>query len=91
MIISNNIHVLDKPMEVDCIEWGYQHPNCDALFYDGTTPSTMRIIAYALNEQGNIELQMIKRQNKKYKIFAGVDASMLNFIGSVLCFRPMLN
>ena len=81
MIINNNIHVLDKPMEVDCIEWGYAHPNCNALFVDDNSSSTMKVIAYALNEQGNIELQMIKRQNKKYKIFAGVDASMLNFIG----------
>ena len=82
--MSNNIVKLDKPIEVNCVEWGYAHPNCDALFFEGTTPSTMKIIAYALNEQGNIELQMIKRQNKKYKIFAGVDDSMLNFIGVLL-------
>lgn len=78
MIASNNIHVLDKPMEVDCIEWGYAHPNCNAIFMEGTTPSTMKLVAYASNEQGNLELQLLKQQNKKYKLFAGVDASMLN-------------
>ncbi len=91
MIGSNNIHVLDKPMEVDCIEWGYARPNCNALFVDGNSSSTMKVIAYALNEQGNFELRLIKQKNNKYKLFAGVDASMLNFIGSVLCFRPMFN
>ena len=78
MIASNNIHVLDKPMEVDCIEWGYAHPNCNALFVDGNSSSTMKVIAYALNEQGNFELQLIKQKNNKYKLFAGVDASMLS-------------
>lgn len=78
MTVSNNIIVLDKPTEVDCIDWGYAHPNCNALFVDGNSSSTMKVIAYAINEQGNFELQLIKQKNSKYKLFAGVDASMLS-------------
>ena len=81
---SENIVVYDTPVEVDCINWGYSHPNCDALFIDGEDISKMKIVGYGLNESGNKELRGIIDKIPKLQLFVGVDKSMLNFSGGLL-------
>lgn len=81
---SDNIIISDEPEEVDSIDWGYAHPNCDALFLDGSDYSKMKIVAFALNEDGNRELLIIKDRQPKLKLYRGVDEGMLSFGGGAL-------
>jgi len=77
---SNNIVILNETMEVDCIQWGYSHLNCDAIFVDSSDHSIIKIVAYALNEDGNKELRSILKENPKLKLLVGLDESMTNLL-----------
>ena len=83
--MGKNIVVLDDPIEVDIIEWAFQHPNCSALIIkENKAIHKMKIKAYALNEQGNRELD-----NEPYafddniEYFGGVDERVLNLLGNM--------
>ena len=82
--MSNNVVFLKNPIEVDSIEWGFSHINCDALYLDGKSYKTMRVVAYALNKQGNYELYEYRKLHPELKTFGGVDECMLNFGGAML-------
>ena len=77
-----NIVKLDKPLEVDVIEWAYDHPNCDALVIRKTDYKSqkMQVVMYALNEAGNGELHEILKSTNNFDLFRGIDASMIDRI-----------
>ena len=80
-----NIKILDSPEEVDMIEWAFSHPNCNALIVKEVDDSeTMKIIAYAINEQGNKEISVMRHKDDNTEIFCGIDKSMINSLGGII-------
>ena len=86
-----NCVILEEPLEVNSIEWAFEHPNCDALIIKNRKKSKyMTIKAYALNKDGNKELLSMCNDGK-YGIFGGLDSSMLSFSGVVLLKKIVKN
>ena len=79
----NNVVKLDIPEEVNTIQWAFTHPNCDALIQKRNGyNTTMTIVAYGLNEQGNDEL--LGMCNDDVDLFRGVDESLLSHLGGLV-------
>ena len=79
---TENIIWLNHPQEVNVMEWALSHINCDSLILSNRgNKSTMFVVAYSLNREGNIELKRYSLQNDQYGIFGGLDESMLNYLG----------
>ena len=77
-----NVIKLDNPQKVNVIEWGFKHPNCDALILRNNDDyKVMYIVAYSVNNDGNLEIHKMAEDCEEYGVFAGIDKSMLRFIG----------
>ncbi len=72
-ISSPNIKICEVEEEIDIIEWGLNHIGCSALFRSGSDISKFVPIAYALNEQGNKELNAISSEHPELSLYGGVN------------------
>ena len=85
---KTNIVILDREERVEMFEWAKTHPNCSTLIIkednDGNN-DTMLLKAYALNEDGNNELNSLPFAfDDNIEYFGGISASMMNHIGGVV-------
>lgn len=74
------IEKLDKPLEVDTVDWAFEHLGCDALVIKDDTCSTMKILAYAVEPKYNIALNVLQRNNDNSIIFKNTDKDEVNAV-----------
>ena len=81
-----NVKIFEVPEEVNIIDWSIEHVGCDALIVkDDINKDTMNIKAYALNEQGNKELDKLPfAYNDDIGYFRGLDKSMINHLDCII-------
>lgn len=67
------IEKLDKPMEVDTVDWAFEHLGCDALVVKDDKCSTMKILAYAIEPKYNTMLSVLQINDENSIIFKNTD------------------
>lgn len=67
------IKELDRPLEVNTIDWAFEHLGCNALVIKDDSCSTMRILAYAIEPQYNTKLNILQVNNQNSIIFKNTD------------------
>lgn len=67
------IRELDKPLEVNTIDWAFEHLGCNALVIKDDSCNTMRILAYAVEPKYNTMLNTLLADDKNSIIFKNTD------------------
>lgn len=74
------IKELDRPIEVNTIDWAFEHLGCNALVIRDDSCSTMRILAYAVEPRYNTMLNILQENDKNSIIFKNTDKDEVNSI-----------
>lgn len=74
------IEKLEKPLEVNTIDWAFEHLGCDALVIKDNRCNTMSVLAYAIEPKYNIMLNDLQMDNDNSVIFKNTDKDEVNAI-----------
>lgn len=74
------IEKLNKPLEVNTVDWAFEHLGCDALVIKDNQCNTMQILAYAVEPKYNTMLNVLQMNDDNSVIFKNTDKDEVNAI-----------
>ncbi|MBD5452065.1 MAG: hypothetical protein HDR25_05445 [Lachnospiraceae bacterium] len=74
------IKTLEKPIEVNTIDWAFEHLGCDALIIKDDRCNTMSVLAYAIEPKYNKLLYDLLMHHDNSIIFKNTDKDEVNAI-----------
>jgi len=71
---------LEIPIDIEPLEWAFEHLGCNALVVNNQPKDLMTVIAYASSPEANSELETLQGEIENSLIFRNFSESEVNSI-----------